>query len=244
MAVKRKISKADYEALSDDKKEFYVENKDRKGEYILDMDADFNKELTDAHERVKAENASLKTKNEELTAELETEKTKKAPKDGSVTKEDHDAMKNSYEKKLSDKDKAHGEAIAKKDKFIKNSLVDAKALELATKISKPSAVKLMLPHVKARLQADLEGDDPKTVVLDADGKPSAYTLEDLSQELVANADFADIVIGSKASGGNAPAGGGGNAPNGNPPNNRTASLTDLPAEQLVAHMKSTHSDLR
>ena len=201
MAVKRKISKAEYEALSDDKKEFYIENKDRKGEYVLDMDADFNKELTDAHERVKSENASLKAKNEELTAELATEKDKKQPKDGSVTKEDHEAMKNSYEKKLSDAAKASGEVVAKKDKFIKNSLIDAKALELATKISK--APKLMLPHIKARLSADLDGDDPKTVVLDADGKPSAYTLEDLAQEFVANKDFADIVIGSKASGGNA-----------------------------------------
>ena len=241
MAVKRKISKAEYEALSDDKKEFYIENKDRKGEYVLDMDADFNKELTDAHERVKSENASLKAKNEELTAELATEKDKKQPKDGSVTKEDHEAMKNSYEKKLSDAAKASGEVVAKKDKFIKNSLIDAKALELATKISK--APKLMLPHIKARLSADLDGDDPKTVVLDADGKPSAYTLEDLAQEFVANKDFADIVIGSKASGGNAPSGGGGNAPNGNPPN-RSASLTDLPADQLVAHIKATHSDMR
>ena len=53
MAVKRKISKADYEALSDDKKSFYIENADRKGEYILDMDEDFNKELTTALDNLK-----------------------------------------------------------------------------------------------------------------------------------------------------------------------------------------------
>ena len=239
MAVKRKITKAEFEALSDDKKEFYIENKDRKGEYVLDMDADFNKELTDALDTVKASNAALKTKNEELTNELTAEKAKKQPADGSVTKDDHDAIVKSLNTKLADADKKHGETIAKKDAFIRKTLIDSKALEIASKISK--APKLMLPHVKARLSAELDGDEPKTVVLDADGKPSAYTLDDLSQELVANKDFADIVIGSKASGGNAPPGGGGNAPNGNPP---PASLTDMDAASLVAHMKATHGDLR
>lgn len=240
MAVKRKISKAEFDALSDDKKEFYIENKDRKGEYILDMDADFNKELTDALETVKGERDTLKAKNGELTSELATEKAKKQPADGSVTKDDHEAIVKSLNTKLADADKKHGEVVAKKDKFIKNTLIDAKAMEIASKISK--APKLMLPHVKSRLAADLDGDEPKTVVLDSDGKPSAYTLEDLSNELVANADFADIVIGSQARGGNPPnALGGGNAPNGNQP---PAPLSSMEAADLVAHMKARHPDLR
>ena len=240
MAVKRKISKSEFEALSDDKKEFYIENKDRKGEYILDMDADFNKELTDALDTVKAERDTLKTKNGELTGELATEKAKKQPADGSVAKDDHEAIVKSLNTKLADADKKHGETVSRKDAFIRKTLIDSKALEIASKISK--APKLMLPHVKARLSADLDGDEPKTVVLDSDGKPSAYTLEDLSNELVANADFADIVIGSQARGGNPPNGnGGGNALHGNNP---PAQLSSMEASDIVAQMKAKHPDLR
>ena len=62
---------------------------------------------------------------------------------------------------------------------------------------------LLLPHIKARLQADLDGDAPATKVLDRDGKPSAMTVADLSKEFVDNKDFAAIIRATKASGGGA-----------------------------------------
>ena len=63
----------------------------------------------------------------------------------------------------------------------------------------------MLPHIKNRLVADFEGDEPVTRILGPDGKPSNMTLDDLEKEFVANKDFSAIIVGSKASGG---AGGG------------------------------------
>lgn len=238
MAVKRKISKTEFDALSDEKKEFYIENSERRGEYILDMDADFNKDLTSALDRLKTEKTELEGKLEATTTELTTERGKKLDKDGAVSKTDHEAMKASYETKLATEIAKLTGVITKKDGFIRKTLVDAKATELATKISKVPS--LMARVIKDRLSVDLDGDDPKTVVLDSDGKPSAFTLDDLQQEIVANKEFADIIIGSKANGG-------GNAPQvpggGNAHNSPTPSLSDLPPEQLVAHMKATHREL-
>lgn len=238
MPVKRKISKAEYEALSDEKKEFYIENKDRKGEYVVDMDADFNKELTTALDAVKNDNKTLTDKLAETETALTAAKAEKAPKDGSVAKDEHESIVKSLNTKLAKAETDSAAAITKRDAFIRKTLIDSKASELAGKISK--APKLLLPHIKARLSANLDGDEPATVVLDADGKPSAYTLADLEQEFVANKDFADIIVGSKATGGNPQnAPGGGNALLSEKP----APLSSLSGEALVAHMKATHPDL-
>lgn len=239
MAVKRKISKSEFEALSDDKKEFYIENKDRKGEYILDLGEDADNPLKAANDRLKQEKTELEDKVNTLTTDLESEKKKKQPADGSVTKDDHEAMKASYEKKLTDKDKAHNEVVGKKDSFIKKSLIKDKAVALATEISK--APKLLSRIIEDRLSVDMTGDEPKTVVLDSDGKPSAFTLDDLKQELVANKDFADIIIGTKATGGSAHSQpGGGSAL----PSDKPVNLTQLAGADLVAHMKAAHPDLK
>lgn len=71
-------------------------------------------------------------------------------------------------------------------------------MEIAAKISTAPAV--ILPHIKSRLSADLEGDKPRTVVLDENGQPSALTIEELSKEFIENKDFSSIIIASKASG--------------------------------------------
>jgi len=238
MPVKRKISKAEFEALSDDKKEFYIENKDRKGEYILDMDADFNKELTTALDNVKGEATAAKEKLAEVEAALAAAKAEKQPKDGGVTKEDHDSIVKSLQTKLTKAETDAATALSKRDAFIKKTLIDSKALELASKIS--TSPKLLLPHIKGRLSANLDGDEPATVVLDAEGKPSAYTLADLEQEFVANKDFASIITGSKASGGSAH-----NAPGGGSalPTDKSPNLTALAGADLVAHMKSVNPEL-
>lgn len=238
MAVKRKISKSEFEALSDDKKEFYIENKDRKGEYILDLGDDADNPLKAANDRLKQEKDELTDKVNTLTTDLDAEKKKKQPADGSVTKDDHEAMKASYEKKLTDKDRSHGEVVGKKDAFIKKSLVKDKANALATEISK--APKLLSRIIEDRLSVDMTGDEPKTVVLDSDGKPSAFTLDDLKQELVANKDYADIIIGTKATGGSAHSSpGGGSAL----PSDKPVNLSSLGGADLVAHMKATNPDL-
>ncbi len=242
MPVKRKLSKSEYDALSDEKKEFYIENKDRKGEYIIDADEDFNKELTSALDNERKAKDTALGKVKDLETELETEKAKKQPKDGAVSAEDHEAMKKSYETKLANKEQELGGKLTKANDFIKATLVDSKASELANAIS--TAPKLMLPHIKSRLVVEV-GDDGeyKTGVLDENGKPSAYSLEDLKGQLVANQDFAAILIGSRANGG----GSAGNHPQGNgsagqtPPNPFNVGTGDKRAH--MAQLKAANPDL-
>ena len=47
---------------------------------------------------------------------------------------------------------------------------------------------------------DIRDGKPTVVVLDANGKPSAATLEELKAEFVNDPAFAPLIVGSKASG--------------------------------------------
>lgn len=89
--------------------------------------------------------------------------------------------------------------------------VDSIAQSLAAKTKSPE---LMLPHIKSRLQAEIDEASlsVKTVILDKDGKPSALTPDDLYKEFAANPVFAPVMSASQARGGPArvqtpPAGG-------------------------------------
>lgn len=170
--------------------------------------------------RVKAE---LETAQTELTEFQELSKT-------NVPKANLDALEKSYKAKL---DKATADAAAEKTR-LENSLgkhlVDSVANSLAGEIS--TAPKILLPHIASRLAVgfDAEGN-AVTKVLDADGKPSALTVDDFRKEIVANKDYAAIIKAGNGSGGGASGGSaGGGAPGANgKPNMGTASATDIAA---------------
>jgi hypothetical protein len=81
-------------------------------------------------------------------------------------------------------------------------LVDNVAQTLAAEIFVSPVVGL--PHIQKRLKAERNSDGKfETRVLDDNGSPSAMTVADLKKNLLANKDFAPILIGSKGSGGGA-----------------------------------------
>ena len=193
MALKRKISKAEYEKLLEALKTEYKEDGDN---FVLDLgdDEDFGKLKRAKDREVEAKNEAEK-KLKELQAELDKLSGDDARKRGDIAtlekswQAKQDAMKAEYEAKL---EKFQG--------FSKKSLVDTKAMALASELFGKNAA-IALPHIKARLAADFEGDEPATRILDANGKISAFTLDDLKKEFASNKDFATILIASKASGG-------------------------------------------
>ena len=193
MALQKKITKEVFDKLPKALKSEYVEKDD---EYILDIEGD---EDTGALKRAKDREAQKRREAEkklkEAQQELDDLQDNDAKKRGDI-----ETLEKSWKEKDEKKDKEHQEKLAAKDKFIHSSLVDAKALEIATKIATPGNSALLLPHIKARLATDLEADTPVTKVLDSDGKVSALTVAELEQEFVANKDFASIITGSKASG--------------------------------------------
>lgn len=192
MKVKKKISALEFDNLDESIKVLYVADGDN---YKLDIDGD---EDTGALKRAKDRESQLRrdaeAKLREATQRLEDLESSDAQNSGDVK-----LLTKSYESKI---EKLKGDYDAKVNKLTKsltNNLVDNTASAIAAKISK--APKLLIPHIKARLQADLDGDTPATKVLDAEGNVSASTLADLEAEFIANPDFSAIIIASQSSGG-------------------------------------------
>jgi hypothetical protein len=216
MALAFKISKAKFDALSDELKGEYIAG-DKDGEYVLDVnglpEAEDTGPIKRARDAEKNKANQYKAKIEELEAKI-------------AEFPDVEALKTQ-----------HAAEVKKYKDFTEASLIDGAALTLATKISK--SPQLILPHIKARLVADMTGDKPVTKVLGADGKPGDLTIDKLGEEFVANKDFATIMIGSKASGGGAPSApvkplGGGAPKDGEQAN---VDLSRAPAKDLVARIQ-------
>lgn len=92
-------------------------------------------------------------------------------------------------------------------------LVDNVAQSIAREIAVHGADPVILPHIKGRLAVDIRDGKRTTVVLDADGKASALTVEELKQEFVSNAAFAPVIAAGKGSGSGAGGVSGGGATN-------------------------------
>ena len=72
----------------------------------------------------------------------------------------------------------------------------------------------MVDKIKARLDLEIADGVPITRVLDAAGKPSALSLDDLKKEFVDNKSYAAIIKASDANGGGAgPSSDGNGVPN-------------------------------
>jgi hypothetical protein len=201
MALKSKLTKAEFDALAEPLKEHY---KLVGADYLLDSD-----DATELREAKRRE----KERADALQAELDAAKTAKLEADRIAAEAaaeaarktgDVAAIEASWQNKLEAQRAEDAAKLAIANKSLESLLVDNQAIALTNEIAKtPALAKLLLPHVKARLRAETEGDTPITRVLDAAGKPSALTIADLSKEFVANPDFADIIKGSNATGGGA-----------------------------------------
>lgn len=200
--LKSRLTKAEFDALPDALKEYYKAEGDV---YLLqsdeaaelraakDREAERRAEAERERDRLKAEKDEADRKAQEVADAAAREKAKK---DGDIS-----ALEQSWQAKV-DAAKAEGKAEADKYKnMLTGLLVDKEAEALAAEIS--VSPKLLVPHIRGRLKAELEGEKPVTRVLDAAGQPSALTLAELKQEFVANPDFAAIIRGSNASGGGA-----------------------------------------
>lgn len=232
MALKRKLTKDEHAKLPDALKAEYKADGDG---FALDVDGD---EDTGALKRAKDREVQLRKEAEEREAELKRQLDEMGS-DDARKKGDIKTLEASWKSK-NEADKADAKKkIDSLSSQLNKHLIDNVAQAMATKISKAPA--LLLPHIKARLQADLTGDEPLTRVLDAQGKVSALSLADLEAEFVANKDFSAIIVASRASGGaGKPALHGGGAPNGgfqNGNQNQPADLSKMNARDLAAHIK-------
>jgi flagellar biosynthesis GTPase FlhF len=214
--MKKKLKKVDFDKLDKALQELYkkVEGKDTH-DFELDVEDDDDDEAPDALKKaLKAERdavakakADIKAMKDELS-ELKKSKTAEAD-DEAKKKGDIEALEKSWKQKLADREKELGDLLSQRETSLREILVEGEAGKLAAALSKSPS--LLLPHIKARLAAEFTDGKAVTRVLDKDGKPSAATIDDLRKEILANKDYAPILVGSNGSGGGSggPGAGGG-----------------------------------
>jgi translation initiation factor 2B subunit (eIF-2B alpha/beta/delta family) len=225
MALRRKITKTAFEALHDELKKEYKVSPKNDAEYHLDVDD--ASELTRAvdRERKRAEDAEANA-----TTAAETIKTLEAKiKEGAGKTPDIEALERSWAHKLEKAEKKAENTVAKLQRAFTDTMVDGNAKSLASEIS--TSPSLMARAIKDRLSVEFEGDTPHLRVLGTDGKPTAATLDELKQELLANKEYSAIVIASKASGGSA------TAPKGTPFSRPGSAMADQQQPAALSTLK-------
>ena len=201
--LKLVIDQTAFDALPEAQKPLY--KKDESGAYKLDVDpADIpdvdglkrnNRELLEEKRREKerADAAELARQNAER---------ERAKKDGDVA-----ALETSWQTRLDTETGALKDTNTKLSKQLEALTVGRAATELAADLAVVtngvSSAKALLPHIERRLAMEIVDGEPKVRVLDATGKPSAMTLDQLRDEFRADAAFAPLIRanGSGGSGG-------------------------------------------
>ena len=152
----------------------------------------------DERKRIKKEYSELNAKYEALEAEVEANKD-----ENSRGKGDTEALDKSWRAKVQKLEDTHAAKVKSLEGNLNSILVDNKALEIASEISVKGSESVLMPHIKSRLAVEEIDGKFVTVVKDAEGKPSALTLDELKAEINSNTGFAPILAGSQASGGSA-----------------------------------------
>lgn len=230
MALKRKVTKAEYDKLSDEMKKLYESDGD---DYVLDIEGYENPdELRRARDREKEDKKKAQKELKEARERLAELDGDDARKTGDIEKID-----GAWKEKFAKAETEHSNKVAGLVAFIKKTLVNTTAEGIANKIS--NAPKLLAKAIADRLTVDFEGDEPALVVLGEDGKPSAMKLDGLEKEFVANKEYSAIILGNKASGGGAPRNGPEPKPGGAPASDpQNTSLAKMSPKDLAARLKA------
>lgn len=156
--------------------------------------------------------SGLKTKNQELLDELKQfkgkakdaeEAARKAADDAARKSGDVEALENSWKEKFTKREQELLGLLDGSTGQIKALTVGRTATDLAAELAVQGSAKALLPHIERRLSMEIRDGRPTVVVLDAAGKPSASTLDELKTEFAADPVFAPLIAASKASGGGA-----------------------------------------
>lgn len=200
--LKSRINKEEHEALDDTTKGYYTLVN---GMYVLQTDD--AAELREAARLAREERDTLKTRLDAIQTDIDAAKAAEeaAREDAARKAKDLPAIEASWQAKLDNVKAETNSEVERLKQMLQTLLVENRAQEIANAIS--TSPKLILPHIRARLAAEIDGNDGITRVLDADGKPSAMSIAELKQEMIANKDYASIIKASDASGGGATGGG-------------------------------------
>lgn len=144
-----------------------------------------------------------KKEQQRLAQEAELEK-KRLAEEAARKNGDLEAIENSWREKLNNTEQELKSKYDSAQKRIHELTVGRTAQELAGKLAKPHAQRLLAKEINERLTLDENGN---VRVLDAQGKPSALTIAELETELRNDVTYQDIILINNSSGGGATGGG-------------------------------------
>ena len=195
--LKGKLAESDFQALSDEIKDFY---KQTDNGYFLDVE---DMEHSDDVQALKNAKQYEVDNNKKLKAQLEELKTQgNRDADAESIAKDYEKRLKQQESRYSGEIEKYKAEIDKRDSYLKQSALEQEAEKLATDLF--TAPKLGVPHVKSRLKADLdESGKPVVKVLDVDGNETDKDVTALRKEFVESPDFSAIIKGSNATGSSA-----------------------------------------
>ena len=218
-----KLKLASLDGLTEDIKKEYKKVGD---EYVLDVTGGEDVgALQRALQYERDQNTDRQKRLDALTAEVTTLKASHVPGD----------IEKALQKKLVDQEKELKAEAEKRTKQLHRVLIDDLANQLAKEVS--SAPALLVPHIRQRLAVEEVSGELVTRVL-KDGAVSALSVNDFKAEVVADPQFAAIIIGSKASGSGAQGkqgGGGGGA---------TKTFKEMTEAEKVALFKSNPDEFK
>lgn len=191
--MKFKITKAQFDAMTDEQKAMYKpagEGFQLAIEGLPDFDGMQSKLDKLLDEKKKGDEAKTQA---EKTAQEEAEKA--ARLSGDIA-----ALDKSWGEKLKQAQDAHQADKARYGSKLNELMVGNVAQQLAAKLFGANAG-VLEHHVKSRITLE-EGENGefKTRVLGLDGKPSALTTDDLEKEFSGNKTFAPFLVTTKAQG--------------------------------------------
>ena len=204
--MKLTITKDEFEAIDSTLQSEYKEE----GEgYTLTVEG---LEDTGALKRAKEHEVSRRKQAEESLKEIKDRLTAKEDelieiRKGVIPKDDMDALEKSWKEKLDNQQNDFQQKIQQSESALQSLLVDNVASSMAAEIS--TVPSLLVPLIKQRLATETADGKTNTRVLDAEGKPTALTVEDLKKEFIANEQLFSIMKGSNASGSGAQGSGNG-----------------------------------
>jgi hypothetical protein len=205
--MKYLIDKAAYDALEPSLQAFYKAQGDN---YVLAVEGLPAPEDT----------AGLKSKVEELLREKKEEKTRReqaeetarmAAEEAARKNGDTEALERSWNEKHT---KALGEketALSAAHAQIHALTVGATAARLAGELAVQGSSAVLQQIIEPRLSMEIREGKPIVVVLDAERRPSALTVDEFKEQLFNDAALAPLIAASRATGGGAGGGKGGGA---------------------------------
>lgn len=240
--LKKKIGQAAFDELPEHLQALYTQDGDNFVLQVEDDEDDSAAELERLRTKIGIEREHRKNaeKERDRLRQEEADREKQRQKDdddNARNKGDIDALDKSWQARFASREAELNSEIEKHQSAMQRLLVDNVAQGIASRLADPDSQELLIPFITKRLKVEFEGDEPKTRIIDTDGKPSALTIQDLEKEIAGDKRFARVIIAGKGSGG----GGRGNQDMGGAPDKKPSEMSE---QELIDWQKRDPAGFR